>query len=977
MSGHLPKIEALDIEADLVPEAKPSEPRSTQRRAEAGERQPKMTAAARLRAERKRAAEEAARQAETEKSGEPGTAKVGSPDRRRMPPIAATRPRSERPSATASAGQAPRATTAPSPTRVTQRDEEARERSRADETAGQPPARSAITPRGRARADRADRGDGATTPPVSQRPAEEPGGAAGRPPGKDDRAAAGGTPPPRIEDLRLPPETAAHARETEAPGRRTPDAVRPKSRPEALAEAPPGAPPVLPPTPPGQQPDAGLPAEPAPPDEQDMHSALHALRAETDLSNCLIPLLEALGWRGHPRHVAESIPHFIDSIDITSLRNVMANLHYESWPVEIRIDRIDPRLMPCLFLPNEGDAMVVLGLEPETVRVYDGGAQQYTEIPRKRLRGTAYFFNAVEEDTMQPVQAKVGWFRAVGERFRGLVYQTLGLTLLLNVLALATPLFVMAVYDKVVPTGSMETLGYFAVGVGIAILCDLIIRGIRARIMSFIGARLDNIVGNAVFQRILFLPPTFTERATVGAQVARIKDFENVREFFTGPMALTFFELPFTTIFIIVIAVLGGPVAIVPIVMVILFILLGAVIQPLIRNSVARAARGASRRQELLIETLGRMRTVKHAGADDTWMERFREYSAKATLNSFYTSQYASLMQTISTVLMTASGLATIAFGVFRVLGGHMTIGALVASMILVWRVLAPLQTAFISMTRLAQVRSSIGQINALMNLKPEREPNKLVTPLKRFEGRVSFSRVSIRYSPEADPALVGVSFDVQPGEVVVIVGGNGSGKSTVLKLLMGMYLPQAGSIRIDDQDIRQLDVIELRHAIAYVPQVFEFFYGTIAQNLRLTNPTASDEELRWAVAEAGCLEDVLALEQGSGKWRRTGFDVRIGDSVAGQIPTSLLQRLNLARGYLRRAPVMLFDEPGNGLDFTGDQAFMRKVDRLRGTTTVFIVTHRPSHLKMADKILWLDSGHVRAFGPADEVQGQMPKEFL
>lgn len=747
----------------------------------------------------------------------------------------------------------------------------------------------------------------------------------------------------------------------------------------AMAAEPPMPPKALPPEGPAKPPP---PAAPPPGGDLDEASPgrdpLAGLKDKTDLSNCLLPLLQALGWRGDLRHVAEAVPHFIDAIDITSFRNVLANLNYESRPVSIAIKDVDPRLMPCLFLPKDGDAVVLLGLENDGhVRAYDGGSDETVRLPMSREKGTVYFFSRVEEEELIPAAQKLGWFRAVAERFRGLVYQILGITLILNVLALATPLFVTAVYDKVVATGSLSTLAYFGVGVGIAIACDGVLRMIRTRILSFVGARLDNIVGNAVLRRILFLPPAFTERATVGAQVARIKDFETVRDFFTGPMALTFFELPFTLIFVVAIGFQGGPLALVPLIMMALFALLGFVVQPLIRNSVAKAARGSSRRQELLVETLGTMRAVKYCGAEATWIERYRQASAKGALHSFYTSQYSSLVQTASGMLMTASGLATVVFGVFRVLNGNMTVGELVGSMILVWRVLAPLQIVFVSMTRLTQVRSSINQINALMNLKPEREPNRLVHPIRRLKGHVAFSRVSIRYSPEADPALVGVSFEVEPGEVVVIVGGNGSGKSTALKLLAGMYQPQAGSIRVDNQDIRQLDTIELRHAIAYVPQTFQFFYGTISQNMRLAHPVATNEDLRWAAREAGVLEDVDALAQGSGKWQRKGFEVRIGDAGAAQMPTSLLQRLNLARGYLKRAPIMLFDEPGNGLDFAGDQAFMERVTRMKGRTTVFIVTHRPSHLKLADKIIWLEAGAVRAAGPAADVRKQMPKEFL
>ncbi len=659
------------------------------------------------------------------------------------------------------------------------------------------------------------------------------------------------------------------------------------------------------------------------------------------------------------------------------MRNVMATLHFQSRPLQTKLLAVDRRLFPCLFLPEKGDAIVLLDFEPSGIRVFDGGQNEERVVPRENIRGTVYFFSPVDEEDLQSAQSKVGWFSAVSERFRSLIYQTLGITFILNVLALVTPLFVMAVYDKVVATGSLPTLAFFAFGVGIAMICDVILRSIRSKIMAYIGARLDNIVGIAIFHKILFLPPTYTERATIGAQVARIKDFETIRDFFTGPMALVLFELPFVVIFIATIAFLGGPVAFISVIMIACFLILGLVIMPLLRNSVSKAARASSKKQELIVETLSGMRAVKYCGAESKWMERFREHSATAALNSFYTAQLSALMQTISHVLMISAGLGTIIFGVFRVMNGDMTIGGLVAAMILVWRVLAPLQTGFVSLTRLTQVKSSISQINNLMNIRGEREQNTLVNPIKQMEGYVTFARVSIRYSADADPALVGVSFDLEPGDVLCVVGGNGSGKSTVLKLLAGMYLPQAGSIRVDNMDIRQMDTVELRHAVSYVPQTIQFFYGTIAQNLRLANPTATDEDLYRACEKAAVLEDVLELSQGSGKWKRDGFEVRIGDSNSGQMPTSLLQRLNLARGYLKDSSVMLFDEPGNGLDFAGDQAFMKAVDEMRGNRTILMVTHRPSHMKIADKILWLEHGNVRAFGPANEVLQQMPKDFV
>lgn len=692
--------------------------------------------------------------------------------------------------------------------------------------------------------------------------------------------------------------------------------------------------------------------------------------ARSDLASCLVPLLQALNWLGNPRHVAEALPHFAEDLDITGLRNTMANLNYASRPARVRLKQIDPRLLPCLFLPDRGAAMVVTMIDGKTIVAYDGGTRSEGPVKRANRKGTVYFFTPVEpEDTRQIQQQRDSWFSQMSQRFRSLVWRMLAITLVLNLLGLVTPLFVMGVYDKVVGARALDTLGWFAAGAATAIAFDLMLRGLRGRMLAYIGGRLDSVLGNAVFQRILYLSPSFTERATIGAQVARIKDFESVREFFTGALANTFLELPFIVLYVIVLAILGGWIAIVPLFALVLFVILGLIMDPIVRRNVTEAARSGARRQEFLVETTTKMRAIKQGGSEDIWLERFRDIAATAAMASFRTSQTQNLLQTLSHMLVVASGVAAMTLGVNGVLAGSMTAGALIACMILVWRTLSPMQTVYMSLSRFEQIRSSIRQINNLMTITLERDPRVMIQPLRRLKGRVIFSRVSLRYSPGSDPALVGVSFVAEPGEVIVVTGPNGSGKSTILKLIAGLYRIQAGGLRIDDTDIRQIDPIELRHAIAYVPQQPTFFYGTIAQNLRLVEPTASDEELRWALDQAGALADVEALPE--------GLSTRIGDSRSEQLTASLRQQLNLARAYLKRAAIYLFDEPVNGLDFEGDKRFMETVRTMRGHATVFIITHRPSHFALADKILVMDAGYLRLAGPADEVRQRLSMDRI
>ena len=715
------------------------------------------------------------------------------------------------------------------------------------------------------------------------------------------------------------------------------------------------------------------------------HGALAGIARPNDLSASLLPLQETLGWQGDPQQVAEALPHFQESFDITALRNVLAAMGYQSDAEKTALNDIVADMVPCLFLPEGRDALVVAGLDADNVEAFDTAQGRYVSLPREAWTGTAYVFSPLDGGAQASVGEGGDWLGAVVERFKGLAFLALGITFLLNLLALALPLFVMAVYDQAIAAGSVQAMAYLAIGAGIAVISDLVLRTLRFGIFSFVGARLDNIVGIEVFRKILQLPAAMIERAAIGAQASRIKDFETMREFLTGPAAPVLFELPFVVVFIAMVAYLGGAIAFVPIVILALVGGLGLAAMSKIGEIAAKDSEAAAKKQELTIEILGGMRAIKYCGAEATWLGRYRQLSADAALRGFYLAQFTSLLETVSYVVMVASGFATVAIGAFRVEAGDMSYGALVACMILVWRALAPLQTGLVSLTRVTQVESGVDHLNDLMRIETTHEKTAKPAvrglsgkePDKKIEGRITFTNVTMQYEADSLPALDGANFDIKSGKIIAVLGSNGAGKSTMFKLLAGLYQATSGSVRIDGRDVRDIPPAELRQAVAYVPQTPQFFYGTIAQNLRLAHPTATDDDLRWAVRQAGALEDIEALEQGSGEWKRTGFDVRLGDRGSGQVSPGLLQRLNLARGYLKRAPIMLLDEPGNGLDQKGDQALMQAISNMRGEKTVFIVTHRPSHLKMADRIIWLEYGSVRSVGRPKVVMPKTPGNFL
>ncbi|MCG8355691.1 MAG: ATP-binding cassette domain-containing protein [Kiloniellales bacterium] len=689
---------------------------------------------------------------------------------------------------------------------------------------------------------------------------------------------------------------------------------------------------------------------------------LDGLRAISDLAACLVPMLTALGWSGHSRHLSEALPHFADSLDIDGFRNILANLNYTSRSSPLRLRDLDPRLAPCAFVSDEGAAFVILRREGDMVTVFDGQTSTIARISVLGLQGTAYFFAQAEESQQQGAAntAQANWFDDVARRFRSLVLQMLGITFVTSMLALAVPIFIMTVYDRVISARSEEMLIYLTGGVVFALAVDFLLRVLRSRMLAYVGGRIDMILGAAAFQQIIHLPIMMTERATIGAQVSRLRQFESVREFFTGPMAGIFLELPFVAIFILVIAVIAGPLAWVPLILILAFALIAALTTPSMRRAVAEAGEARAKRQAFLIEMLGHLRSVKTCAGEGIWSRRYAPLSARSSLASFRTTQISVFVQTTAQILMMVSGIATIGIGTLRVLDGEMTIGALVAVMALVWRVLTPLQVAFLSLTRLEQVKLGLRQINQLMKLRLDREPGRVVQRHRTFTGEISFQRVSLRYSPNAEPALLGVDLAVRPGEIIAVSGPSSSGKSSLLKVIAGLYQPQAGAVLIDGIDIRQLDMGELRSSVAYLPQVSQFFHGTIAQNLRLANPTASDADLAQAVLDADLLDDILTLPE--------GFETRLTERFQRQLPTGFRQRLVLARGYVKDAPIYLMDEPAANLDEQGDAALRRKLQQLRGRATVFLVTHRPSHMRLADRLVYMQGGRVLAAGTPDEI---------
>ena len=685
-------------------------------------------------------------------------------------------------------------------------------------------------------------------------------------------------------------------------------------------------------------------------------------------------LIAALEWRGKAGQICEALPHVPGSLDQVDLINTMVNLGFHVQSAGLRLHSADHRLTPCLFVAEDkaqGEHPLVLLPNPERTgfQTYNPADETVTPgLEHPNLKGTLYIFSPLTRELRHrnTISAQINpktwsWFRDLLRRFDSIILQVFAVSLIINILALASSLFVMVVYDKVIGSHSAETLQYLVVGALLAMASETMLRFLRARTFAYFGVRLDAITTTAIFERLLFLPPRLIEGSSIPSQVARIKDFDNIRDFFSGPTGISVLELPFTLIFIAGIAFIGGPLALIPLILGLCYCILALIMLPRIQANTEKGAIAGVKKQALLVETMKKIRIIKAHGLSSAWWARFHRLSGESAMTGFHSAFLTSLIEAFAYGLSVVAGVATLTTGIFLVWNGQITTGALIASMMLIWRVLSPMQVICNSLLRIRYIFRSIGQVHKLLMTPPEGTITAVDPDLFRLQGSITFSGVGLRYTAERGPVFSGLNLAIKQGEIIAVAGGSGTGKSSLLKLVNGLYAPQMGSILIDGLDIRQRDAVELRKYISYVPQVVELFHGSIEKNLRMVKPDATDQELWNALTWAGAMEMSRSLPQ--------GLETFIGDYRSEQLSDLYAFQLNLARGYLRDAPIMLFDEfPSAAVNETAGGLFREFLEMHRGKKTILFVTDRKTDVLLADKMIYLTgTGQVLA-GKPDEL---------
>lgn len=635
--------------------------------------------------------------------------------------------------------------------------------------------------------------------------------------------------------------------------------------------------------------------------------------------------------------------------------------------------QIPPLAMPALLLLREGRCALLLGWDEQgQARVMpsesEGGEVRVSaEILAEDYSGQVFFAQPQHKfdfNRGELIPRANSWFRDTLKRSRWLYIDAIAASLLINLIGLATPLFVMNVYDRVVPNQAVATLWVLAIGICGAFLFDLLLKTLRGLCLDLAGKKTDLIISATLFERIIGMAMKFRP-ARVGSFAQNIHEFQNLRDFLASLTLASVIDLPFTLLILAVIAMIGGHLVWIPLLAFPLVALIGWALQRPLAETMERSMALAAERQSSLIESLAGLDAVKVNNAESERQYLWEQTIGTLSRLELRARMLSSLAMNATLLLQQLAGVVMIVLGVYQIIDGNLSMGGLIACYMLSGRALGPLTQMSGLLTRYQQARVTLDSVNQMMELPQERQEEE--RPLKRqtLQGAIEFRQLEFHYPDQQQAALENINLVVRPGEKIGIIGRSGSGKSSLAKLIVGLYQPDAGSLLVDGIDVRQLDVSDLRHNIGYVPQDIQLFSGTLRDNL-VSGARYVEDELVLQAAELAGVHEFVRLHP-------KGYELQVGER--GQnLSGGQRQNVALARALLLDPPILLLDEPTSSMDNTGEERLKQRLAAVIGNKTLLLVTHRASMLSLVDRLVIVDRGQIIADGPKGSVMEALKK---
>lgn len=687
------------------------------------------------------------------------------------------------------------------------------------------------------------------------------------------------------------------------------------------------------------------------------------------LLDCLVELTRIHGRPSTRASLSAGLPVPVSGLTPALLPRAAARAGFTSKAVRLALDKVDPALLPAILLLRDNRACVLVewSADRQTARVlFPETGQGGVAIPAAdlaaRYTGIAIFcrpqfrFDARTPEVHRLAQRH--WFWGAFFEQIGLYRDVLAAALLINLFAIVMPFFSMTVYDRVVPNFAQETLWALAIGILIVVVLDYALRLMRGHFIDLASARIDRELSALIMERVLAM--RMKDRpASVGSFAQTLRSFESLRDFLASATVTALIDLPFTVIFLALLVWIAWPMVIPVLVGIVAVALYGYFVQHKMSELSESTYRAGALRNSTLIESLTALEAIKAHTAEGVMQRKWEsstEYISRVNrqlrlLSSSATNAAMSISMVLNVVL--------VILGVYLIHDGRMSMGALIASSMLSGRAIAPLGALVGLLMQYQGAKGALTHLEKTMTQETERANAASFVHRPEFRGDIELRDVHFQYGEKGPEALKGVSVKVNAGDHVVVLGRVGSGKTTLHKLLLGLYAPTKGAVFLDGIDLRQLDPADVRRSVGYVAQNCMLFYGTLRENIAIGAPYADDRAIVEAARIAGLSEFVDRHPM--------GFDMIIGER-GETLSGGQLQGVSIARAVLMNPPMLLLDEPTSSMDFSSERDLMLRLREYARGKTMVIVTHRSSLIELASRILVLDDGKVVADGPRDEV---------
>ena len=687
------------------------------------------------------------------------------------------------------------------------------------------------------------------------------------------------------------------------------------------------------------------------------------------LLDCLVELTRIHGRPSTRAALSAGLP--LPKIGLTPslFHRAAARAGFSSKVVRRPLEKIETVLLPAILLLDGNEACLLMSWENGGSRAQvlfpDAGQGSVTisrEMLEERYAGIVIFARPhFRFDQRTPKIGEVvqrHWFWGAFLEQMPVYRDVMMAAAIINILALAMPLFTMNVYDRVVPNFAVETLWMLAAGILLVLGVDYALRLLRGHFVDLAGARIDHKLSALIMERVLGM--RMADRpASVGSFAATLRSFESVRDFIASATVTALIDWPFAILFLLVMAWISWPLVFIPMLGGIAMLIYSYVIQHKMHELSETTYRAAALRNATLIESLTALETIKAHGAEGQMQAKWEKTAAFLARVSGELRLLSSSAMNGSATLQQFVNLATVVAGVYLIHAGMLTMGGMIACTMLAGRAMAPLAQLVGLLMQYQNARLALKSLEETMQRPTERSNESAFVHRAEIRGEIEFRDVTFGYAEDTEPALKNVSFKIRPGEHVVVIGRVGSGKTTLQKLMLGLYAPTSGAVYIDGVDLRQLDPADLRRNIGYVGQDTLLFYGSLRDNIAIGAPYADDRTIIEAAEMGGIAEFVNRHPQ--------GFDMLVGErgeSMSG----GQRQGVAIARAVLLDPPILLLDEPTSSMDFSSEEQLKARLRRFTEHKTMVIVTHRLSLLDLSQRIIVVDAGQVVADGPRDKI---------